>query len=299
MVLLFKCANVGLMTKVECFFDDATNTISHVVWDENSGKAAIIDSVLDFDPASGATSTRSADELIAFIAGQGLKLEYILETHVHADHLSASKYLQGELGGKTAISEHIRGVQEIFAGVFNEDLSEIQAQGKFDCYLKDGDELPLGDLTIKAIATPGHTPACMTFVIGDAAFVGDTLFMPDSGSARCDFPEGSAELLYQSIQKIFALPDETQLFMCHDYGAGGKRQCAWETTVAEEKAKNIHVGEGKTRADFVKMRTRRDATLSMPRLLLPAVQVNMRAGNFPAIEDNGVSYLKLPLNYFD
>ncbi|MEE8296100.1 MAG: MBL fold metallo-hydrolase [Sphingomonadales bacterium] len=287
------------MTNLKCFFDDATNTISHVVWDESSGKAAIIDSVLDFDQASGGTSTHSADELLSFIMGGGLKLEYILETHVHADHLTASKYLQGELGGKTAISENIRGVQEIFAGVFNEDLDEIQAQGKFDIYLKDGDELALGDLTIKAIATPGHTPACMTFVIGDAAFVGDTLFMPDSGSARCDFPEGCPKQLFNSIKKLFGLPDETRLFMCHDYGAGGARDCAWQTTVGEEKAKNIHVGGDKTEADFVKMRTERDATLSMPKLLLPSVQVNMRAGNFPADEKNGISYLKLPLNYFD
>lgn len=287
------------MTNVKCFLDDATNTISHLVWDEKTGKAAVIDSVLDFDQASGATSTHSADEIIAFITAEGLKLEYILETHVHADHLTASKYLQDELGGKTAISENIRGVQEIFAGVFNADLKEIQSEGKFDLYLKDGDELPLGNLTIKAIATPGHTPACMTFVVGDAAFVGDTLFMPDSGSARCDFPNGCAETLYSSIQKIFALADETRLFMCHDYGADGKRDCEWETTVLEQKTKNIHVGAGKTKADFVKMRTQRDATLSMPKLLLPSVQVNMRAGNFPAKEKNGVSYMKLPLNYFD
>lgn len=287
------------MTNVKCFFDEATNTISHVVWDENTSKAAIIDSVLDFDPPSGATSTHSADEIIAFITGEGLKLEYILETHVHADHITAAKYLQGELGGKTAISEHIKDVQKIFAGVFNEDLDEIQSQGKFDIYLKDGDELALGNLTIKAVATPGHTPACITFVIGDAAFVGDTLFMPDSGSARCDFPEGCAETLYSSIQKIFALPDETRLFMCHDYGADGKRDWAWQTTVLEEKAGNIHVGAGKSQADFIKMRKERDATLSMPKLLLPAVQVNMRAGNFPVEEENGVSYLKLPLNFFD
>lgn len=287
------------MTNVKCFFDEATNTISHVVWEENTSKAAIIDPVLDFDPPSGATSTRSADEIIAFITGQGLKLEYILETHVHADHITAAKYLQGELGGRTAISEHIKDVQKIFAEVFNEDLGEIQSQGKFDIYLKDGDELALGNLTIRVVATPGHTPACITFIVGDAAFVGDTLFMPDSGSARCDFPEGCAETLYSSIQKIFALPDETRLFMCHDYGADGKRDCAWETTVAEEKAGNIHVGAGKSQADFVKMRLDRDATLSMPKLLLPAVQVNMRAGNFPVEEENGVSYLKLPLNYFD
>lgn len=287
------------MTNVKSFFDDATNTITHVVWDENTSAAAIIDSVLDFDPPSGATSTHSADEVIAFVLGENLKVQYILETHVHADHLTASRYLRDELGGKTAISEHIKSVQEIFAGVFNEDLDEVRSHGKFDLYLKDGDGLPLGDLTIKAIATPGHTPACMTFVIGDAAFVGDTLFMPDSGSARCDFPEGSPELLYQSIQKILALPGETRLFICHDYGAGGKREFAWTTTVAEEKAGNIHVGAGKSEADFVKMRTERDATLSMPKLLLPSVQVNMRAGNFPAEEDNGVSYLKLPLNYFN
>ncbi len=288
-----------IMTKVNSFFDKATNTISHVVWDAKTRAAAIIDSVLDFDQSSGATTTASADEIIGLVLKENLKVHYIMETHVHADHLTASQYLKGELGGKTAISENIAGVQKIFSEVFNESLKEVQNQGKFDIYLKDGDTLPLGDLEIRAIATPGHTPACMTYVVGDAAFIGDTPFMPDSGTARCDFPKGSANLLYQSIQKIFALPEVTRLFMCHDYGAEETRDFAWTTTVAEEKARNIHVGGGKSEAAFVKMRTERDATLAMPRLILPSVQVNMRAGHFPPEEENGVSYLKLPLNYFD
>lgn len=286
------------MPGVKSFFEFDTNTITHVVWDEDTGRAAIIDPVLDFDPASGATSTAMADEVIAFVLSSHLKIDYILETHVHADHLTASQYLREELGGRIAISEKIRDVQMIFTEVFNADADEIRELASFDIYLKDGDSLALGGLQIKAMATPGHTPACLTYLIGDTAFVGDTLFMPDSGTARCDFPEGSAETLYQSILKIFALADDTKLYMCHDYGAGGVREVAWQTTVADEKAENIHVGGGKTEAEFVKMRTERDATLSMPRLLLPAVQVNMRAGNFPTEEKNGVSYLKLPLNYF-
>jgi len=284
------------MENLKAFFDNDTNTITYVIWDGDT--AAIIDSVLDFDPASGKTSTKSAEVVAAFCKGRCLKVAYILETHVHADHLSASQFLRATLGGKIAISENIRDVQEIFAGVFNAPLEDVRREADFDLYLKDGDTLPLGNLTIRILATPGHTPACTTFVVNGAAFVGDTLFMPDSGTARVDFPRGDAGTLYNSIQKIFSLPDATRLYMCHDYGAGGKREIAWETTVAEEKAKNIHVGAGHSKEEFIKMRLARDATLSMPRLILPAIQVNMRAGRVPKEEDNGVSYLKLPLNQF-
>jgi len=284
------------MENLKSFFDKATNTITHILWD--GGKAAVIDSVLDFDPASGATSTASANRVIAFLGERELALDYILETHVHADHITASQYLRETLGGRIAISENIRDVQKVFAGVFNLDPGEVQQEADFDIYLKDGDQLPLGNLTIRAIATPGHTPACMVFIAGDAAFVGDTIFMPDSGTARCDFPGGDAATLYASIQKLYALPDETTLYMCHDYGAGGKREVAWKTSVGEEKKNNIHVGGGTPLADYIKMRSERDATLSMPKLILPAVQINMRAGHLPKPEDNGVSYLKLPLNQF-
>ena len=284
------------MANVKSFFDPTTNTITHVVW--HDGQAAVIDSVLDYDAASGTTGTASVDQVIKFIKDEGLDLKYILETHVHADHVSAAQYLRGELGGEMCISENIKGVQEVFAKLFNLDLTEVKASADFDFYLSDGQELPLGSLTLKAIATPGHTPACMVFVVGEAAFVGDTIFMPDSGTARCDFPGGDAEALYVSIQKIFNLPDQTTLYMCHDYGAGEQRDPAWVTTVAGQKEANIHVGNGNSKADFIKMRTARDATLSMPKLILPAVQFNMRAGNFPKVEDNGVAYLKLPLNVF-
>lgn len=286
------------MLDVKAFFDDATNTVTYVIWDKETKAAAVIDSVLDFDEASGKTSTKSAEAVAAFCKDKGLKVHYILETHAHADHLTASQYLRDVLGGKIAINEKIKDVQEIFARVFNTPLGDVRNEGDFDLFLKDGDELPLGSLKIKVMATPGHTPACTTFVVDGAAFVGDTLFMPDSGTARVDFPKGDAKTLYNSIQKIFALPDDTVLYMCHDYGAGGKRDAAWKTTVGEEKRSNIHVGAGKTEADFIEMRTARDKTLSMPRLILPSIQVNMRAGNLPKEEDNGVSYLKLPLNQF-
>ena len=284
------------MENVKSFFDPATFTITYVVWD--GGKAAVIDSILDFDPASGATSTASADQVISFIKDNVLELLYIFETHIHADHVTASQYLRKTLGGRIGISENIKSVQRVFAKIFNLDAAEVQKEADFDLYLSDRQELPLGGLTIRAIATPGHTPACMTFVVGAAAFVGDTILMPDSGTARCDFPGGDAATLYASIRKIFSLPDQTTLYMCHDYGADGKRDAAWVTTVAEQKAGNIHIGGGTPEADYIKMRQTRDAMLSMPELILPSVQINMRAGHFPKAEDNGLSYLKLPLNAF-
>ena len=281
--------------QVKAFFDEATNTISYVVKDPASDACAIVDSVLDIDYAAGRLSYDSADEIIAYVREQGLKVEWIIETHVHADHLSAAPYLQKELGGKIGIGDQITVVQNTFGKIFNAG-TEFQRDGsQFDRLFKDGDTYQIGGMTAFAMYTPGHTPACMTHVVGDAAFVGDTLFMPDGGSARCDFPGGSAETLFESIQKVLSLPDETRLFMCHDYGPNG-REYQWETTVAEEKANNIHVGGGKSKEDFVKFRTERDAQLDMPRLIIPSLQVNMRAGDMPEAEDNGTTYLKVPLN---
>ena len=281
---------------VKAFFDEDTFTISYVVSDPETGKAAIVDSVLDYDPKSGRTSTTSADAVIAYVKANKLDVDWILETHVHADHLSAAPYLKEQLGGAMAIGHNIIVVQDVFGKVFNAG-TEFQRDGsQFDHLFQDGEQFAVGSIQAKAMHTPGHTPACMTFLIGDAGFVGDTIFMPDFGTARCDFPGGSAETLYQSIQKIFALPDETRLFMCHDYKAPGRDEYAWETTVGEEKARNIHVGAGASSNAFVKMRTERDATLDMPVLILPSVQVNMRAGDMPPPEDNGVRYLKIPIN---
>ena len=284
--------------QVTAFFDEDTFTYSYLVKDPETNCCALIDSVLDFDPASGKTSTTRADELIAAVRDQGLTLEWILETHVHADHLSAAPYLQKQLGGKLGIGAEIKTVQEVFGKAFNEGTGFARDGSQFDCLFKEGDRFTIGQLESRVLHTPGHTPACLTYVIGDAAFVGDTLFMPDFGTARCDFPGGDARTLYQSIQKIFTLPDSTRLFMCHDYKAPGRDEFQYESSVAEEKAHNIHVGAGKTEDEFVKMRSERDATLDMPRLILPSVQVNMRAGQLPPAEDNGVSYLKLPLNLF-
>jgi glyoxylase-like metal-dependent hydrolase (beta-lactamase superfamily II) len=280
--------------QVKAFFDEATNTISYVVKDPASNACAVVDSVLDIDYAAGRITYDSADEIIAYIKAQDLKLEWIIETHVHADHLSAAPYIQDKLGGKIAIGEKILVVQDTFGKIFNEG-TEFQRDGsQFDRLLKDGDTYKVGEMDVFVMHTPGHTPACMVHVMGDAAFVGDTLFMPDGGSARADFPGGSAEDLYDSIQKVLALPDETRLFMCHDYGPGG-RDIAWETTVAEEKASNIHVGGGKTKEDFVRFRTERDAQLGMPKLILPSLQVNMRAGEVPRDPD-GNMMLKVPVN---
>lgn len=278
------------------FFDEATFTITYVVRDPSSSTCAVIDSVLDFEYASGRTDTRSADAVIAFVAEKGFKVDWLLESHVHADHLSAAPYLQEKLGGKIGIGENIRLVQDTFGKVFNEG-TEFQRDGsQFDRLFKEGDSFHIGQMRADVMHTPGHTPACLTFVIGDAAFVGDTLFMPDFGTARCDFPGGSAEMLYASIQKILALPDETRIFVGHDYKAPGRDEFAWETTVGEQKAFNIHVGAGKPADAFVSMRTERDSTLAMPRLIIPALQINMRAGKLPPAEDNGVSYLKVPVN---
>jgi len=282
--------------EVYCFFDEATFTITYVVRDPNSSKCAVVDSVLDFDYASGRTDTRSADAVIAFIKERGFEVEWLLESHVHADHLSAAPYIQEKLGGKIGIGENIKIVQDTFGKVFNEG-TEFQRDGsQFDQLFKDGDSLHIGQMRVDVLHTPGHTPACLTYVVGDAAFVGDTLFMPDFGTARCDFPGGSAETLYASIQKILALPDDTRIFVGHDYKAPGRDEFAWETTVGEQKAFNIHVGAGKPAEDFVSMRTARDSTLAMPRLIIPSLQVNMRAGQMPPPEDNGVSYLKVPVN---
>jgi len=280
---------------VSAFFDEATFTVTYVVSDPDTAHAAIIDPVLDFDPASGRTSTSSADEVIAHVKDNGLSIDWIIETHVHADHLSGAPYIKDALGGTTAIGANVSAVQETFKGVFN--LKDLDADGsQFDHLFTDGESFKVGSLEATAIATPGHTPACVTYVIGDTAYVGDTLFMPDFGSARTDFPGGSATQLYDSIRKILALPDATRLYMCHDYKAPGRDEFAWETTVAEQRASNIHVSDNVARDDFVAMREGRDAQLGMPRLILPALQVNLRAGQFPDPEDNDIRYLKIPLD---
>ncbi|RBI70344.1 MBL fold metallo-hydrolase [Roseovarius sp. TE539] len=280
--------------EVEAFFDDATNTISYIVKDPASQSCAIVDSVMDIDYAAGRITFDHADTMIDRVRERGLDLEWIIETHVHADHLSAAPYIQEKLGGKIGIGAKIILVQDTFGKVFNEG-TEFQRDGsQFDALFEDGDTYMIGTMPAFAIYTPGHTPACMTHVIGDAAFVGDTLFMPDGGSARADFPGGDAGTLYDSIQKVLALPDDMRLFMCHDYGPGG-RDIAWETTVAEEKARNIHVGGGKTREEFIRFRTERDAQLAMPRLIIPSLQVNMRAGDIPKDHD-GNPMLKVPVN---
>lgn len=286
--------NSDVKPEVQAFFDEATNTISYIVKDPSSNACAIIDSVMDIDYAAGRITFEHADNLIATVKEQGLKLEWIIETHVHADHLSAAPYIQEKLGGKIGVGSKITVVQDVFGKVFNEG-TEFQRDGsQFDALFEDGDTYMIGGMQAFTMYTPGHTPACMVHVIGDAAFVGDTLFMPDGGSARCDFPGGSAETLYESIMKVLALPDATRLFMCHDYGPNG-RDIQWETTVAEEKEHNIHVGRGKTKEEFVKFRTERDAQLAMPRLIIPSLQVNMRAGEVPKDKD-GNPMLKVPIN---
>ncbi|SHE78692.1 Glyoxylase, beta-lactamase superfamily II [Modicisalibacter ilicicola DSM 19980] len=280
------------------FFDEPTNTFSYVVRDPDSQACAILDSVLDFDYAAGRTDVRSADAIVDFIRRQDLKVEWILETHVHADHLSAAPYLHERLGGKTGIGAKIREVQEIFGKAFNAGSEFARDGSQFDHLFDEGDTFSIGGLEGRVLHTPGHTPACLTYVIGDAAFVGDTLFMPDYGTARCDFPGGDARTLYRSIQKVLDLPGETRLFLCHDYKAPRREEYQHQTSVAEQRANNIHVHEGVDEEAFVKMRTERDATLGMPRLILPSVQVNMRAGAMPPAEDNGQTYLKVPINLF-
>lgn len=280
---------------VESFFDPATWTVSYVVYEKPGAACAIVDSVLDYDPKSGRTGTSSADKLVAFVQEKELTVEWILETHAHADHLSAAHYLRQVLGGKIAIGVAITNVQDVFKRIFHLE-PEFQPDGRqFDRLLQDGETFAIGALSAQALSVPGHTPACMAYRIGDAVFVGDTLFMPDVGTARCDFPGGDAHTLYRSMRKLLDLPGDTRLFMCHDYPPAG-RAAAWETTVARQRADNIHVHDGVSEQEFVKMRSARDATLEMPVLILPSVQVNIRAGAMPPKEDNGVSYLKIPIN---
>ncbi|MEC8042679.1 MAG: MBL fold metallo-hydrolase [Pseudomonadota bacterium] len=270
--------------------------MSHVVRDPASHACAIIDSVLDFDAASGRTMNESARHLIDYIKSEGLEVQWLLETHVHADHLSAAPYLQEKLGGKIGIGDQIKIVQDTFGKVFNEG-TEFQRDGsQFDKLFVEGDSIHIGQMRLDVLHTPGHTPACLTYVVGDAAFVGDTLFMPDFGTARCDFPGGSSEVLFQSIQKILTLPDETRIFVGHDYKAPGREDYAWETTVGEQKTKNVHIGDGTAQDDFVKMRDERDAQLAMPKLIIPSLQVNMRAGQMPEPDEQGDVFLKVPVN---
>lgn len=282
--------------EVKAFFHAPSNTFSYVVWDPATLRGAVIDSVLDYNAAAGRTGHDSADSMIAFVHTQGLTAEWVIDTHVHADHLSAAPYVQSKLGGKLAIGEHIRAVQETFGALFNAGSSFAHDGSQFDYLFVDGERYMLGSIEATAMHTPGHTPACMTHVIGDAAFVGDTLFMPDYGTARCDFPGGDAAVLYRSIQKIFTLPDATRIFLCHDYKAPGREEFAHQTTVGAQRHDNIHVHDGVGEAEFVSMRSARDSTLNMPQLILPAVQVNMRAGQLPPAEDNGMRYLKIPLD---
>ena len=280
---------------IKAFFDPETWTFTYVVYAGPGSACVVIDSVLDYDPKSGRTTTKSADQVVDFISAEQLKLTWILETHAHADHLTAAPYLQSKLGGKIIIGNHITNVQNVFKGVFNLDARFATDGSQFDHLLLDGESLPFGELSLKALYVPGHTPACMAYEIGNSLFVGDTLFMPDVGTARCDFPGGDAKTLYQSIQKILAYPEETRLYMCHDYPPND-RPVEYCTTVGDEKRANIHVHAGITEEQFVNMRTQRDATLDMPNLILPSIQVNIRAGHFPEPEANGKSYLKIPLN---
>jgi glyoxylase-like metal-dependent hydrolase (beta-lactamase superfamily II) len=281
--------------QVEGFFDPATWTVTYVVHNGPDSACAIVDSVLDYDPKSGRTRTTSADKVIAFVKSHQLRVEWILETHAHADHLSAAPYLKQHLGGQIAIGDQITRVQKVFKGIFNLEPEFKQDGSQFDVLLKDEEAFRIGELMAKVVAVPGHTPACVAYQVGDAVFVGDTLFMPDVGTARCDFPGGDAKTLYASTRKILSLPPETRLFMCHDYPPNA-RPIAFETTVAEQRAKNIHVHDGVSEADFVEMRSKRDATLEMPVLILPAVQINIRAGEMPPQEANGTAYLKIPIN---
>jgi glyoxylase-like metal-dependent hydrolase (beta-lactamase superfamily II) len=281
---------------VQGFFDQATNTVSYVASDPATKVCAIIDSVLDYDPAAGRTDTKSADLLIAHIEERGLALDWILETHVHADHLSAAPYIKEKLGGRLGIGEKITAVQDTFGKIFNAGTQFQRDGSQFDHLFRDGDRFEIGSIEAYALHTPGHTPACMTYVMGDAAFIGDTLFMPDYGTARADFPGGDARELYRSIRKVLSLPPDTRLFLCHDYKAPGRDHFAWETTVAAERAANVHVKDGVTEDEFVAMRTARDKKLGAPKLIIPSIQVNMNAGHFPAPDGDGNIYLKVPVN---
>ena len=283
---------------VKDFFHEDTNTFSYVVRDPATKACAIIDSVLDYDPASASTSTVHADKIIAYIKEQDLTVEWILETHVHADHLTAAQYLKAELGGKIAMSQKISIVQETFGAIYHLDIKQWNAQQLFDYLFEDHESFQIGTLKAYNIPTPGHTPACLSYVIGDAVFVGDTLFMPDYGTARCDFPRGSAEQLYDSVQSLFQLPEDTRVFLCHDYLPETRESYVCESDIQTQKTQNIHIHQGISKAEFAQMRNQRDSGLSMPKLILPAIQINMKAGQFPEPEPNGVSYLKLPLNYF-
>lgn len=283
---------------VKDFFHEDTNTFSYVVRDPATKACAIIDSVLDYDPASASTSTVHADKIIAYIKEQDLTVEWILETHVHADHLTAAQYLKAELGGKIAMSQKISIVQETFGAIYHLDIKQWNAQQLFDYLFEDHESFQIGTLKAYNIPTPGHTPACLSYVIGDAVFVGDTLFMPDYGTARCDFPRGSAEQLYDSVQSLFQLPEDTRVFLCHDYLPETRESYVCESDIQTQKTQNIHIHQGISKAEFAQMRNQRDSGLNMPKLILPAIQINMKAGQFPEPEANGVSYLKLPLNYF-
>jgi len=286
--------NSNQQVEIKAFFDEATNTVSYLVWDPATMQGAVIDPVLDYDFRSGKATFTSSDEILAVAEKNGVKIVQVLETHAHADHLSGAPYIKLKTGAKVSIGEHIRDVQRIFRPVFN--AADISGDGsEFDHLFKDGERFAIGSLVGEVIYTPGHTPACVSYKIGDAVFVGDTMFMPDYGTARADFPGGDASALYRSIQRILALPPETRLFMCHDYKAPGRDHYAWETTVGEARARNIHVHEGVDESDFVEMRKARDATLAAPLLLLPSIQVNIRAGKFPPAESNGVHYLKVPV----
>jgi glyoxylase-like metal-dependent hydrolase (beta-lactamase superfamily II) len=287
--------DTSIKPEITAFFDPATNTVSYVVKDPASDACAIYDSVMDIDYAAGRISYQSADKIIRFVQDHHLRVEWLIETHAHADHLSGAPYIQGKLGGKLGIGTNIKIVQEVFGKIFNEG-TEFQRDGsQFDRLFEDGDSYTIGGMTAFAMLTPGHTPACMTHVVGDAAFVGDTLFMPDGGTARADFPGGDARILYQSIKRVLALPPEERLFMCHDYGPNG-RDIKWETTVAEERAHNIHVRDGVSEDEFVAMRTARDATLALPKLIIPSIQVNIRGGNLPEADASGKRQLKVPIN---
>lgn len=280
---------------VKAFFHDQSYTVSYVVTEPDGNHCAIIDPVLDFDPRSGRTATTAADEIVSYLTQRSLIVDWILETHVHADHLSAAPYIQSTMGGQLGIGEYITEVQDLFKNLFNAEPGFTADGRQFDQLLSGGDRISVGSMEIEVLHTPGHTPACVTYIVGDAAFVGDTLFMPDYGTARTDFPGGDAKELYRSIKKVLSLPPSTRLFMCHDYAPNG-REYAWETTVAAQRAKNIHVRDGVSEDDFVEMRTQRDLDSDLPALLIPSIQVNMRAGHMPPPESNGITYLKIPLN---
>lgn len=287
--------DLSIKPEVTAFFDEATNTVSYVVKDPKSDACAIYDSVMDIDYAAGRISYQSADKIIRYVQDHNLKVEWLIETHAHADHLSGAPYIQGKLGGKLGIGANIKIVQDVFGKIFNEGTDFQRDGSQFDRLFEDGDTYTIGGMTAFAMLTPGHTPACMTHVVGDAAFVGDTLFMPDGGTARADFPGGDARVLYRSIKRVLALPPETRLFMCHDYAPNG-RDIKWETSVADERAHNIHVRNGISEDEFVQMRTARDATLALPKLIIPSIQVNIRGGNLPEPDASGKRQLKVPIN---